>query len=531
MRQELEHQHTILIVDDEPAIRKVIRGLVKLRLQARTIEAEDGEAALSMFQQHKPDLVITDIRMPGMGGVALLQEMKRRDSDVPVILVTGYPSIDVAIQGMKEGASDFLTKPFRLDEVQAVLEKALRERKLLLENQGLRREIHRKRAIEKLNEQLHRKVKELFAFYSLGETISSSPLNRNVILQAVLNLAKEVIHAQKIWFLVPEGGNGHTKTMMQSQEGADPIADGFLESERQYVMEQVLTQKKPVRHQGRRQFGDPMQVGNSHLAVPMMIQGEIYGVLHAFGKIKESGFDQQDLFFLSELTRRASLGLENNYLYESIFEVLMATLRSLVSTIEAKDPYTKQHSQRVTDLAVVIAKEMQCGPDQIDTLRVAGQLHDLGKLGVKDSILLKPGRLSKEEFDQIKTHPAIGESIIAPIGLLPDERALIRHHHERWDGKGYPDGLMGEQIPLLARILSVADAFDAMTSDRPYRAALSHRTGLDEIIRCKGTQFDPQVVEAFRSAFGRLQEWGSSKGRSVDTEANTIVARPMGAEG
>jgi HD-GYP domain-containing protein (c-di-GMP phosphodiesterase class II) len=262
----------------------------------------------------------------------------------------------------------------------------------------------------------------------------------------------------------------------------------------------------------------------------MMIQGEVFGVLHAYGKIKETGFDQQDLFFLSELTRRATLGLENNYLYESIFEVLMATLRSLVSTIEAKDPYTKQHSQRVTDLAVLIAEEMRCTPNQIDTLRVAGYLHDLGKLGVRDSILLKPGRLSEEEFEQIKTHPTIGESIIAPIGLLPEERALIRHHHERWDGKGYPDGLREKQIPFLARILSVADAFDAMTSDRPYRAALSYRTGLEEIVRCKGTQFDPQVVDAFQSTFGLLQERDSTRMKTAALKEKTIEARPMGAE-
>ena len=159
-------------------------------------------------------------------------------------------------------------------------------------------------------------------------------------------------------------------------------------------------------------------------------------------------------------------------LYENIYENLFATLYAFVEAIEARDPYTKQHSSRVTELAVSIGKEMGCSDEELDLLSFSGNLHDIGKLGIPDSILLKPGPLTGTEFEAIKKHPIIGANIVGHLGLLTAEQKIILHHHERWDGKGYPDGLKGESIPFLSRILSVADVYDAMASDRAYRKKL-----------------------------------------------------------
>lgn len=185
-------------------------------------------------------------------------------------------------------------------------------------------------------------------------------------------------------------------------------------------------------------------------------------------------------------------------LYESIYRNLVDTLKAMVNTLEAKDYYTRQHSQRVTLWTVEIAQKMGRTSQEIEILRFAGFLHDIGKIGVQDSILNKLGALSPEEFSAIRAHPLIGERIVEPLVVLPLEREIIRHHHERWDGQGYPDGLLRENIPLLARILAVANSFDAMTSDRPYRRAKSYEESLQELERFSGSQFDKDVVCAFK---------------------------------
>jgi len=157
---------------------------------------------------------------------------------------------------------------------------------------------------------------------------------------------------------------------------------------------------------------------------------------------------------------------------------------------------------------VQIAHVMGMGQDEVDVMKFAGYLHDIGKIGIRDSILMKPMTLTPDEMAVIRTHPIIGERIVKPLGLMPLERSIIRHHHERWDGKGYPDGLQGEEIPLPARILAVADVFDAITSNRVYRKARPPADALRELQRSVGSQFDRQVVLAFQEILVQ-QEWDS----------------------
>jgi HD-GYP domain-containing protein (c-di-GMP phosphodiesterase class II) len=179
----------------------------------------------------------------------------------------------------------------------------------------------------------------------------------------------------------------------------------------------------------------------------------------------------------------------------------MPTLIDLARAIEARDPYSSGHAARVTALAEVVAARLGWDDDQIEVLRIGAALHDIGKLALSDSVLRKPGPLSERELDEVRAHPEEGARMLGLIGTLREAVPGVLHHHERWDGCGYPAGHAAEAIPPEARVLAVVDAFDAMTSDRPYRPALSAERAVGELQRCAGTQFDPDVVEVFAEAW------------------------------
>ena len=175
----------------------------------------------------------------------------------------------------------------------------------------------------------------------------------------------------------------------------------------------------------------------------------------------------------------------------------LATIQALAAAVDAKDSYTQGHSRRVAEYATALAHYMGAGEAEQDLLYTTGTLHDVGKIGVPDAILKKPGRLNDEERQIMETHPILGEVIVRKAPQLADTLPGVRHHHERWDGRGYPDGLAGTAIPRMARFLAVADTYDAMTSDRPYRKGMPQETALNEIYRGAGTQFDPDMAPAF----------------------------------
>jgi putative nucleotidyltransferase with HDIG domain len=185
-------------------------------------------------------------------------------------------------------------------------------------------------------------------------------------------------------------------------------------------------------------------------------------------------------------------------LYEKNLELqqhYVDTINAFIRAIDAKDHYTQDHSLNVARIAEALAKELGLGNKKIEHIRQACKLHDLGKIGIKDGILLKPGKLSEEEWEEIKKHPVLGAEIIRPLTFLSEVALLIRQDHERWDGKGYPDGIKGEEIDIGARIIAVADAYDAMVSGRVYKKAMDKHKAIEEIRKNAGTQFDPQVVE------------------------------------
>ena len=195
---------------------------------------------------------------------------------------------------------------------------------------------------------------------------------------------------------------------------------------------------------------------------------------------------------------------------QKLEKAYMESIETLRYTVEAKDPYTKGHSDRVAAYSVLIGKKMGLSEEDLRTLMIGGLFHDIGKIGVPDSILRKPDRLTDEEYSEIKNHPSIGAHILAPATIFQEIIPIVKHHHEKYDGKGYPSQLAGEEIPLFARIAAVADTFDAMTSKRTYRDELPLDVVIAEIERCKGTQFDPQVADAFldilRNEYHEIEE-------------------------
>jgi len=256
------------------------------------------------------------------------------------------------------------------------------------------------------------------------------------------------------------------------------------------------------------------------LAVRLERQDRLLGCL--FGLDKQEGeFDSVDCRLLTEIAAEASIFLENTRLFDDVHGLMMGLLHSLTSAVDAKDTYTCGHSERVALLSRHLAEKIGMDRRTVERVYIAGLLHDVGKIGVPESVLQKTGKLTREEFEEMKKHPLIGAHILRNIRQIDDVIPGVLHHHERYDGRGYPSGLAGQDIPLFGRLICVADSFDAMTSNRTYRGALPLEVAMLEIRRCSGTQFDPAMAEVFLTTTIRelrvlLEEHQTASGRLLD---------------
>jgi putative nucleotidyltransferase with HDIG domain len=316
-----------------------------------------------------------------------------------------------------------------------------------------------------------------------------------------VDIAIEVVPADCTRFFVVGGDDGQPHEVAAAHRPDGPASKpGGPGGDLAQLVQKVSAEAAPLLAAGGNGAqGLPERIG-SLLAVPVQIRGKVFGVLTAETAGPGRRFTEKDRFYLAFTTQSAGSAIETLALYENLYENLFATLYGFVNALEARDLYTRQHSTRVTEIALVLGRELQCSAEELNILNFAGPLHDIGKIGIRDEILLKPGRLTAEEFEKIKEHPVIGANMLTQLGLWERERQIIRCHHERFDGAGYPDGLRREEIPFLARILSVADAYDAMASDRAYRQRMEESLILDIIWKGAGSQFDPQIVEVFRRA-------------------------------
>ncbi len=233
------------------------------------------------------------------------------------------------------------------------------------------------------------------------------------------------------------------------------------------------------------------------IAMPVKIASSVKGVLLAVNSNPDKVFVGSELIWAKSVCIEIGAALEKIKLYQDIRKLFLSSIEALTAAIEGKDPYTHGHSRRVTMFSMIIGKELGLDKETIEDIRLSGLLHDIGKIAVPESILLKPGKLTDDEWYNMKQHPVKGVNMLEHVNEFVPLLPGIKHHHEHYNGKGYPEGLKGQNIPLIARIIAVADAFDAMTSKRIYRGALSEDEALKEIEKCKGTQFDPEIADVF----------------------------------
>jgi len=258
------------------------------------------------------------------------------------------------------------------------------------------------------------------------------------------------------------------------------------------------------------------------VTVPVQSKGKIIGVLQAINKREGEVFDQEDLKLMTSLAHQVAIALDNAFLYQEQRETFFQTAEALAVAIEKRDIYTGGHTKRVRDFSVAIAEEMGFKGEDRERLELAAILHDIGKIGIEDRILRKPGKLDDEEFAQMRSHPEQGYEILSHIKNLEKVIPGARYHHERPDGKGYPRGLNDGQIPIIARIIAVADTWDAMTSDRPYRQALEETKAVSELWQNRGNQFAPESVEAFLRAYQKGKIYTQHRAQGTEPAGNVL---------
>jgi HD-GYP domain-containing protein (c-di-GMP phosphodiesterase class II) len=334
--------------------------------------------------------------------------------------------------------------------------------------------------------------------------IFSSILDLDDLLNIVLRKAEEVMEAETssvfrideekrdLYFIIARGEKGQAAKEIRVPIGKGIV--GWVAKHGKSLLVSDVT-KDPRWFKGvdkKTKF-----VTKSIMAVPLVAKGKIIGVAEVLNKRRNRKFNKTDLEMFESLSNQIAVAIENAALYRELDELFLASIRAIVEAVDAKDPYTRGHSARVVEYSLVIGEAMNMKKEELKKLEISAILHDVGKIGIPDRILGKPGKLTFEEYAYMKRHPVLGSSIIEPIaelqGLIPN----IMHHHERYDGTGYPRGLKGEKIPLYARIICVADSFDAITTDRPYRKKKSLKTAFSELTNNVDTQFDKKLVGIF----------------------------------
>ncbi len=342
-------------------------------------------------------------------------------------------------------------------------------------------------------------LERLSALFEIGNIINVHRDSAS-LLQAILKQIILVVQADRYYLLLRDEKNGDLRTAARYPEW-----EGGVEISRT-ILKTVLEEGKSILssdtfHDGR--FKEAKSIITkgikSVMSVPLRSHDKILGVLHVDSKDSANIFSKDDLKLLTAIGINAGIAIENLNLYENLKNLFRSTVRSLVAALEANDPYTGGHSVRVANYSRRLAECLGLSSTEIEQVELAAYLHDIGKIGIPDTVLKKPDLFTSHEVEVMRDHPVIGYEILSEIeGMEPIAR-MVRHHHERFDGRGYPDGLAGDQIPLGSRIMGVVDAFDAMTTDRPYRKRLDPSEAYREIVSLAGTQLDPEMVKAFEN--------------------------------
>lgn len=345
-------------------------------------------------------------------------------------------------------------------------------------------------SLKERTENLRQILFELSVLHDISLTISST-LDIEGILPVVTESTRRLFNADVACVMTRHPA---TNQMTESLCSKNPrVAREIVE-----FLEEALAKK--VEKEGATIVSEMEEAPflKSVMGVPLLTEETLNGVI-LVGSVEKNYIDD-DLKMLTTLGQQTAIALVNAHLFQSLQDAYLGIVRALAIALDARDPYTRGHSEQVAKYALMIADKIGFSPKEKQSLEMAAYLHDIGKIGIRDEILLKPARLTAEEMKVIREHPAIGASILAPVSFLGEIVPTVKYHHEHYNGDGYPEGLKEERIPLGARILSLGDAFDAITSERPYRAKRSIKQAVAELNRCSGSQFDPHLVEIFIKA-------------------------------
>jgi len=510
----------ILVVDDEMEICSLLEEI--LSEEGFSVEtAYNPIEALEHLSRRPLHLLICDLHMPQMDGVELFRRAREIVPGLSCVLMTGKPTADSAIRALRLGVREYLTKPIEtrrlLSTVKRLLEgieacgngttSASAERKGERRCSGCAGSAGEEVSKERRNRPESRQKVDGMALLNEISRVVTTVLDLDTLLNLSLKLicSKFGAGSSSVMLYVPQTA----ELIVRASQGLRKNIVGRAENVGQGVAGWVAQKKRPllvkdIGSDGRfhPRLHSPYR-SSSFISVPLVSKGDFLGVLNVSDKTNGEPFTEAELRLVEVIAAEISLGMENVKLQQAVRGEILKTVQALSASLEAKDSYTSGHSLRVLDYATRIASRFDLHPEQMNLLRSGAQLHDIGKIGIAEDILLKARPLSSREMEIIREHPIIGERIVDALRFPEEVKQVVRGHHESFNGRGYPDGLAGDSIPFFARIMRVADAFDAMTSARPYRPPLSYDRAWQFIRERSGAEFDPVVVGVFGEVLQR----------------------------
>ena len=483
-------ERRILVADDEEGVRRLIVRVLG-RQGYTVVEATNGQEAWDCLVEEPVDLLITDLRMPDLDGQELLNRSRHLYPDMDVIVLTGYGTIQGAVYAMQRGALDYMTKPFGVAELEERVAECFRRR-------CERQSANQRSPIEPLVE-LNR--------------ILSGQTDVAAIMDDIIALVRRYFRPRDTELAVvensPEALHLVASTVGTGRASHCPLPSlGDVERLARAPEPWLLCDADSGRERGA-------QAG-SILTVPLVSGEEVLGTLTLIERAEEGRYSRDDGQLLYLFGCQIALALQHTRTrrrlwdaFRDLEQATLSTVQTLFEALAVYDPYTHEHSQRVARYARLLGGALGLPDRELESLSIAALLHDVGKFGISDETLHKAGTLTSDELDRVRLHPVMGARILAGMGAFRDIVPMVRHHHEWYDGSGYPDGLVGDDIPLGARVLAVVDSFDSMTSDRPYRKALSMGEAVARLRASSGSQLDADLAERW---IALLEDDGLSAG-------------------
>lgn len=490
MRRRLKNPtsaYRILLVDDEPGIIKSLEVLLK-RIGYHFKGETDPLKAIEIIRNEPYDMVILDYLIQPLRGDKIVERIREFNQDIYILLLIGHKGSAPPLETIKRLAiQGFCEKSNKFDQLLLLIESGIKS-------------ISQIRTIKHFQDGLNRILKAVPKIYQLQST--------DGILEEILKGIMSLVNSENAFILVDD----ITKV---SSTKANIIFKGI--GDYNIDLEDFFAKLNPtlMEQTGFARVAKQNVILDNGIILPLMdgLQNTL-GVIYVESKDLKEGerlleiFTSQAASALNNAFLHSMVNIKNkelNRTYDEFRTRYIDTIEVLRLTVDAKDVYTRGHSDRVAYLAVKIGELFDLPRHELEILKLGGFFHDIGKIGTTDDILLKTGALNYSEYQEIKKHPIKGAHILSAVSMFNDVVPLVRYHHERIDGKGYPDGLRGEEIPFLARILSVADAYDAMTSERKYRARLDPGEAKKQLIKGRGTQFDQAVVDKFLYALEDIE--------------------------